>query len=785
MISLDEFLEALKLPLQGRYLDQEQREVVAYPPDRPLIVVAGPGTGKTTAITARALRMVFVDRYDPASIVLTTFTKRAAADIRSRILAWGYTIKDELIRLAKDRRSTQFLASLDINRFVTGTLDSLAEEVLGRYRRPDETPCVVLDQFVADGVLLVEGLFNEGLFRNADLTEFASQHGHNSPTVRDLIRICRVYCDRFRHDMIDVPAFADCGAGQAAIAQVADQYISGLEETGPHVTDFAGLEYRLLHKLREGELSEYVSQLRAVFVDEFQDTNVLQEAIYYSIARDIGNSITVVGDDDQSLYRFRGGTVELFRDAQARMASALRITDEPEIRYLTTSYRAPRLPVSFAQDFIECDCDYQPSRVAGKPRVQCQADAGSGLPVLGIFRDDIEGLSASVAGFVGDLFNGPGIDVAWNEQTVRIETGPNAQPGDCAFLAYSVREYTSEFMGQQRRPRLPLMLRRDLLRLDTPIASFNPRGQLLAMVPEIAGLCGLMLQCIDPDSTITDSITTLPSEARRVFSAWRSAAADLINQNPQPNHPTTLADFVRSWQFHQSQVQGIEWPSEMPLIDLCYHLLTWIPSLQDDPERQIHLEVIARAITETSMLRRNTFRSRIVFDDIQAKHRSVTQAIRNIFCAIALGDIEINEDILETFPRTAVNFLTIHQAKGLEFPVVIVDAGAHFKSDHWRQRALRFPDRISETYMVENNTIPYSGLSNASFAGWRDRAFNDLTRLYYVAYSRAQSLLVLVGLTSVLPEGQIPHVAMGWTRTRTSSWRRNRPVVQLEPRGVI
>lgn len=783
MISLDEFLEALRLRLHSHHLDSEQSEVVTYTPDRPLIVVAGPGTGKTTAITARALKMVFVDRYDPASIVLTTFTKRAAAELRSRILGWGYAIRNDLIRLTRDHRDIEYLNSLDINRFVTGTLDSLAEEILGKYRRPDETPYIVLDQFVADVVLLTDGLFDNRLFENADLTDFAVSHGYarskrtNLVNVRDLVRLSRIYCDRFRHDMIDVPTFAASGQGQAAITQVVNQYLAGLQVHGPHVTDFAGLEYHFLEELRGGELIDFTSQLKAIFVDEFQDTNVLQEAIYYSIARDIGRSITVVGDDDQSLYRFRGGTVELFRDARTRMSSALGMTDKPEIRYLTTSYRAPHLPVSFTQDFVECDTDYQPSRVGGKPRVQCETSAGNGLPVLGIFRDDIENLSASVARFIGDLFNGPGIDVTWNGQTIHIETGPNAQPGDCAFLAHSIREYTREFMGQAPEPRVPLLLRWDLLRLENPMASFNPRGQLLSMVPEIAQLCGLMLECIDPNSAIVDSITTLPSETKRIFRAWRRVAVDLIHRNPEPNRPTTLEDFVRSWQQQQSQVAGVQWPAELPLIDLCYHLLTWIPSLQDDPERQIHLEVVARAITETSML--NSYRSRIVFNDIQSKHRSVIQAIRNIFSAIALGDIEINEDILETFPRTAVNFLTIHQAKGLEFPVVIVDVGAHFKTNHWRQRNVRFPDTISETYVVEDNTIPYGGLSTASFAGWRERAFDDLTRLYYVAYSRAQSLLVLVGLTSVLPEGDVPHVAMAWTRGGTSSWRRICPVLRI------
>jgi len=775
MISLEQFLEALRIPLHGHSADAEQRDVIAYPEDKPLIVVAGPGTGKTTAIAARALKMVFVDKYDPVSIVLTTFTRRAAAELRSRVLGWGFMIRNELLRVITDADDLEYLRQLDINRFVTGTLDNLAETLLAEYRSPDIPSPVVLDQFVADGVLLTEGLFNGRLYEDPNLLNFARSHGYGHPNVRDLIQLSRVYCDRLRHDIVDSARFAACGSGQAAMSTVIDQYLRGLGTLG--MMDFSGLEFYLLEQLRQGALSEFTFNLKAIFVDEFQDANILQEAIYYHIAREIGSHITVVGDDDQSLYRFRGGTVELFRDARSRMRSSLNLARDPDILYLTTNYRAPRLLVLFTRTFSECDVDYQPSRFIGKPPVHSDPDSGDGLPVLGVFRDNIEQLAESVARLCGDLFNGPGIDLPWNGTNIHVETSPDAQPGDCAFLAHSVREYSREFMGQSGTPRFPLHLRWQLASLPTPIRTFNPRGQLLSTVPQIAQLCGLMLECIDPNSIIFSSIATLPQEAVRIFRTWRTAAGNLIAQNPRPNRPSTLADFVRSWQQHRSQIDDIRWPSELPLIDLCYHLLTWIPALQDDPERQVHLEVVARAITETSTM--NSYRSRIVFADQELKRKSVTQAIRNIFTPIALGDIEVNEDILETFPRTAINFLTVHQAKGLEFPIVIVDVGSQFKKDQWRQRGLRFPDRNSETYMVEDNTIPYGGLSTAPFAGWRDRAFDDLTRLYYVAYSRAQSLLVLAGLTSILPERNIPHVAMGWTRTRTSSWRRNSPYLKL------
>src|SRR5713101_2011972 len=69
--------------------DPDQEAAVAAPVNQSLQLIAGPGTGKTTSLTLRVLKLVFVDGVPPLSIVATTFTKKAAGELRSRILGWG------------------------------------------------------------------------------------------------------------------------------------------------------------------------------------------------------------------------------------------------------------------------------------------------------------------------------------------------------------------------------------------------------------------------------------------------------------------------------------------------------------------------------------------------------------------------------------------------------------------------------------------------------------------------------------------------------------------------
>lgn len=166
MISLDEFYLVCQ-SVFGYQPNEEQRQAIGAGPKDPLFIVAGPGTGKTAALTLRILKLVLVDGLPPGGILATTFTNKAAAELRSRILGWGFKLIEQLGEKLGDRAKR-----LDINQVLTGTIDSICERLLREYRGPGDQPPILVDEFVSKTLLLREGLLNNGRYQNPKLEEF-------------------------------------------------------------------------------------------------------------------------------------------------------------------------------------------------------------------------------------------------------------------------------------------------------------------------------------------------------------------------------------------------------------------------------------------------------------------------------------------------------------------------------------------------------------------------------------------------------------------------------------
>jgi DNA helicase-2/ATP-dependent DNA helicase PcrA len=240
--------------------------------------------------------------------------------------------------------------------------------------------------------------------------------------------------------------------------------------------------------------------VRALLIDEYQDTNPLQEHIYFELVRQTHPSLTIVGDDDQSLYRFRGATIELFRDFVANFRTSFPGQVTPKLRYLIENYRSTPEIVQFFNDFVDTDPAFAAARVQPpKPRIQHQLSS-NGCPVLGLFRPDRNTLAIDLGAFLVDVFRGGGRQLNINGRTVRLLRHANdGDFGDAVFLSRTVNEFARAFGANPARPRLPLLLRQYLR--DQGISVFNPRGCALRDIPEVQQLLGVLLHCIDPSTS--------------------------------------------------------------------------------------------------------------------------------------------------------------------------------------------------------------------------------------------------------------------------------------------
>lgn len=788
MICNDRFLDLVSTRL-GRDLrnpeNTAQFNAVNHADNRILQIVAGPGSGKTTVLVLRALRCVFVHGILPENILITTFTRKAARELRTRWLDWGTVICTEL-----EKDSGVDLDQIDLNRSRIDTLDSIIQQVLTEYRLPGTlVPTVV--ETSASNLILKRSAFRELYEQDRETFDgllsrytFSSQNPRNRG---EALRVAKRLLDRLVQDRVDLNRYARSGTAERLIVEMLERFRKHATET--NVFDFTILAEQFLERMSCGSLDTWLNAVRVVLVDEYQDTNPLQEAVYFEIIRRADPSTTIVGDDDQSMYRFRGGSVELFTDFAERCQQ---VTGRTTRRVnMIRNFRSRPEIVQFYNDYITGDPDFSSARIIPpKPLVEATKTTGR-IPVLGMFRADQEILAKDLAGFLHRLVDQRRVPVIEAGQEIRLS--PDGALGDAVFLAHSVEEESYSQYNQSPQERFPGILRSELESKSLQV--FNPRGQALRTIPDVSVLLGLILLAIDPDNSIIDDVMPT-NEARYFLEEWSRLAQEFVYSNPPPNDGNALRGFLDDWQRAASGQISEAFPQYWPILELVYKLLSWIPGFQSEPEHQVWLEAFMRIISSASMA--SPYGMQLLQNTVSVNHgnhvrRSRESLVRDVLLSIAEDEVDVDEDIIPSVPRDRLQFMTIHQAKGLEFPLVIVDVGSRFKSNHHTQRFLRFPDQLSNVAQAEDDVETHLSAPLRRNRGALDRTFDDLVRLYYVAYSRPQSVLMLVGNESCLRYGtgtdysrrSIPNVALGWRRDRSWPWRQTygggRPPVKVEP----
>ena len=276
-------------------LNDAQREATAHGLDRPagqaeaLLVIAGAGSGKTLTLASRVARLVLAGA-DPQRVLLLTFSRRAAREMERRV--------GRVLQQALGHRSNQRPPTMPWS----GTFHSVAAALLRDYAPHIglSSAFTILDRGDAEDLL---GLVRHGLgFWD---TKGRSRFPQKGTCLSIYSRVVNGQ-DPLAAVLLD--SYPWCAQHEAELKRLFAAYVA--EKQRQVVLDFDDLLLYWAQMMEDAALARHVgARFDHVLVDEYQDTNRLQEAILLALKPD-GRGLTVVGDDAQSIYSFRAAEVQ-------------------------------------------------------------------------------------------------------------------------------------------------------------------------------------------------------------------------------------------------------------------------------------------------------------------------------------------------------------------------------------------------------------------------------------------------------------------------------------------
>jgi DNA helicase-2/ATP-dependent DNA helicase PcrA len=283
-------------------LNDAQREAVSAAPG-PVLVLAGAGSGKTRVLVHRIAWLIEVEQVSPLGILAVTFTNKAAAEMRGRI---------------------QSLLGMPVNHLWVGTFHGLAHRLLRRHWREARLP---------EGFQILDAEDQQRLIRRL----VKAQDLDDSTWVP---REIAWFINGNKDDGLRPAQLDDQGdETRRQLIRLYRLYEEACQQAG--VVDFAELLLRAYELWQHNPelLAQYRRRFRHILVDEFQDTNAIQYGWLRLLAGDTGQPF-VVGDDDQSIYGWRGAKMEHMRRFQRDFPGCRVIKLEQNYRSTRTILKA-------------------------------------------------------------------------------------------------------------------------------------------------------------------------------------------------------------------------------------------------------------------------------------------------------------------------------------------------------------------------------------------------------------------------------------------------------------
>lgn len=660
-------------------LNPKQKEAIEFG-NGPLLIIAGAGTGKTTVITERIKHLIIDKEIPPSSVLALTFTDKASFEMQERIdllMPYGYTnLWIHTFHSFCDRvlRDDAHSIGLDPN-----------------YKLMTETEAVLLmrQNIFELGLKIFRPLGNPTKFLDALLIHFSRLKDEDiSPS--DYINWAKSQIasrESKKNDMrkptsekLELESYLELATAYKAYEDL---------KVKNSLMDFSDLISNTLKLFRDRPniLKRYQKQFQFILVDEFQDTNYAQNALAILLSGDDEN-ITVVADDDQSIYRFRGAAVSNVLQFKKNFPEAKIVT-------LTDNYRSTQIILDSAYSLIQ---NNNPNRLEVVEKIDKKLKSHSSIrakPIEIIHETRAEDEADAIARKISELSK----KFEFKDVAILVRANNHAQ-----------------------------LITTALQRHKIPFQFLGP-GYLFQQ-EEIKDLIAYLMFL----TNLTDTVSLFRVLSMDIFKIPYIELNFLLNFAKKKN--LTLFEALS----HTSQVNLTPQTTEkLEKIRLMIerHLER---SKKDSAGQVLYYFIVDSGIfetlakTETIKDERRTQNIAKFFDRI--KNFESERPESNIFTLaewltlmLTMGDSPTAADV-DVRDLNAVNILTVHSSKGLEFPVVFM---ANLVND-------RFPSRARS----EKIPLP-EGILKEKIDPEIDFHLQEERRLFYVGLTRAKELLFLTG----------------------------------------
>lgn len=666
--------------------NDEQLQVIRTT-ESPLLVIAGPGAGKTKTLVDRVCHLIYDLNVAPENILIGTFTEKAAKELLSRI----------------SFASAAYNVQKNISEIHVGTLHSLFLDFLEEYREYTELHrgYRVLDDFEQQYLVYRNASrFNQvkGL---SEIIDGETAYGWKSAK-----KICSLV-NKVAEENLDLEKLSQCknSISLLALAELVSIYRDILAEE--NALDFSLIQTKMWLLLQNDDVLKSIREkIHYIMVDEYQDTNRIQEQILLKIAAP-SNRICVVGDDDQSLYRFRGATVENILRFRDKFPGLFR--SKCKKVEMDKNYRSHPDIIDFYNKWMERPYDGDWGEFRHKKVVKCAGRQNrENSPYTGVVKCMGQNTDEWCRNFYRLIHN------------LELK-GALTDYNQVALLAYSVKsdkivaltKYLESKDVPVFSPRSAQFFNREEIKLAI--------GALLFLFPKceeeylddgknaqfMEGIWAYYDLCLD---VFAHALRKKPN-THRELQVWAVTKAKEIAK------ATRNTDYTFANLFYEM----LQFPLFAEFLDT--ELDSGVKDLRPLYNLGLFSQLLAR------------FESMNGITGIYADKKKRTQEIRRLFNEyfkfLHDGGIAEFEDFDMVTPPGCVSIMTIHQSKGLEFPVTCVD------SLDWSPRK-NYDDLDLEIAKYYHGEEPWEPLERTKYF--------DFWRLYYTAFSRAKNLLVLTGI---------------------------------------